>query len=131
MADFTDFLAEELIDHCFRATAYSAPATVYVGLHTTADPGKSGSDANEVSGGAYARTAVTFDAPAGSPRASDNQLVTFPTATASWGTVAWVALHDAATVGNQMANDAVTTSKLVDTDDTAEFAAGDLTITLD
>ena len=46
---FTDYLENEVLNHIFGGTPYAAPATLYVGLHTSAS-----SDAaagTEVSGG--------------------------------------------------------------------------------
>ena len=58
MAEMSNYLENALINATLRATTYTSPATVYVALFTT-DP----TDANsgtEVTGGGYARTAVSF-----------------------------------------------------------------------
>jgi hypothetical protein len=60
MADLSDFLAQELLDHIFNNAAYPSPTTVYISCHT-ADPGENG--ANEVVGGSYGRQAGVFGAP--------------------------------------------------------------------
>jgi hypothetical protein len=65
-----------------RNTSYTSPATVYVSLYTT-DPTDADSG-TEVSGGSYARTAVTFGAPSNGV-STNSADVTFPTATASHG----------------------------------------------
>ena len=57
MAEFTDFLENKIIDHMLRNQAYTPPTTVYVALFTTATTDAGGG--TEVSGGAYARQAVT------------------------------------------------------------------------
>jgi hypothetical protein len=36
MSQMSDYLENKLIDHLFRATAYTAPATLYVALLTLA-----------------------------------------------------------------------------------------------
>lgn len=98
-----------------RGTAW--PATVYLAASTT-DPATA---LTEPTGGAYARVAITNDStnwPASSSRQKANGVaVTFPTATANWGTIGWVALLDAATAGNQLAYDALTTAQPVTTGD--------------
>ena len=61
MAEFSNYLENAIIDAVLRNTSYTSPTTVYVGLFTT-DPTDADSG-TEVSGGSYARTAVTFSAP--------------------------------------------------------------------
>lgn len=125
---FTDYLENKLLDHVFKNTAYTQPATVYVALFTTAT-----SDAGagtEVSGGSYARQAAAFDA-AASGATANTSAIDFPTATASWGTVTHFAVYDAASAGNMLAHAALTTSKAIDTGDVARWNAGELDITLD
>jgi hypothetical protein len=111
-------------------TAVLTPLTTtcYVSLHT-ADPGDAG--ANEVSGGAYARQGpVTFANAGSNPTvASNSAIVTYPAATASWGTVSYFGTWDAVTAGNFRGSGALTTSKAVNNGDTARFAANALTIT--
>ncbi len=129
---FNDFLEDELLDHVFGAAAYTAPATLYVALYTVAPSDTGGG--TEVTGGSYARVAVTNNAtnfPAASGGAKSNgTVITFPTATANWGTVVAFAILDAATNGNFLCWADLTTSKAVNSGDTASFAVGDLDITL-
>ena len=103
-------------------------ATAYVSLHTS-DPLDTGG--SEVSGGAYARQGPVAFANAGANPtvASNSAIVTFPAATASWGTVSYFGVWDAATAGNFRGSGALTTPKAVNSGDTARFAAGALTIT--
>src|SRR3990167_4174500 len=133
MGSKSDFLELELLDHVLGAAAYTAPATVYVALHT-ADPLDDGSGA-EVSGGSYARVAVTNNATnwpaAASGAKAKGAAITFPEATASWGTVTHFGIWDAATVGNLLYHGSLTVSKAVTTGDTPSFAVGDIDITED
>ena len=55
MSAATDFLEDKILNHVFRNVAYTAPATVYVGLFTTATTDAGGG--TEVTGGGYARQA--------------------------------------------------------------------------
>lgn len=130
---FSNFLELELLDHVFGAAAYTAPATVYVSLHT-ADPTDAGSGA-EVSGGSYARAAVTNDATnwpaAASGSKSNGAVIQFATPTGSWGTITHFGIWDALTTGNLLAHGALDTSKAPSTGVDVEFGVGDLTITLD
>ena len=122
----TTFFANQIFDKMFRNQVYAPPATMYLALFT-ADPTDaytSGApDGTEVSGGSYARQAIALDAAAA--RATQNtSLITFPTATASWGTVIAVGIFDALTVGNLMWWDGLEVDKLVGDGDIIEFAAG-------
>jgi hypothetical protein len=127
MAEMSNYLEDALINATLRNTSYTSPATVYVGLYLT-DP----TDANtgtEVSGGSYARTAVTFGAPSNGASLND-AAVEFPQATASWGTVAYIGILDASTSGNLMYHTALDTSKTIDTGDIFKIAIGSLSVTL-
>lgn len=125
MSDKSDYLKAAILNHILRNNAYTSPTTVYVGL-STADPGDDGAGLAEPSGNGYARKAATFDAP--SSGVCDNQVVTFDQATGSWGTLTHFALFDAVSGGNMLYHDALTASKAIGDGDTAEFAAGDLTV---
>ena len=124
---FTTFLQNELLDHAFRNAAYTAPATVYIGLYTTATG--VGGTGTEVSGGSYARQAMAFDASA-SGAIDNTSAVEFPTASASWGTITHTAAHDAVSGGNMLAQTALTASKAIGDGDVFRFQAGEFDITL-
>lgn len=127
MAAFSNYLENALINGTLRATTYTAPTTVYVGLFTT-DPTDAGSG-TEVSGNAYARRAATFAAPSNGA-ASTNADVQFPQATGNWGTITHFAIFDALTTGNMLFHGALTTSKIINTGDVFKIASGSLTVTL-
>jgi len=127
MAEMSNFLENALINATLRNTTYTSVATVYVSLWTS-NPTDAGSG-TEVSGGSYARTAVTFGAP--SNGASLNSAdVTFPTATASWGTVGWIGINDAATSGNLLYHTALDTAKAIDSGDIFKISTCNLSVTL-
>jgi hypothetical protein len=127
MAEFSNFLENALINATLRATTYTSPATVYVSLYTS-DPTDADSG-TEVSGGSYARTSAAFDAPSNGVTQNTSD-VTFPTATASWGTVTHVAIHDASTAGNMLFHTPLDTNKTIDSGDIFKITAGNLTVTL-
>lgn len=132
MSSFSDYLENELLDHVFGAAAYTAPGTIYAALFTVS-PADDDSG-TEVTGGSYARVGITNNAtnfPAASGGAKSNaNAITFPTATADWGTVVAVGLYDASSGGNLLGW-ATITSQSVPSGVTASIAAGDLDITLD
>lgn len=135
MPGFSDYLELKLLDHVFGNTAYTAPATIHVALFTTAPNTETGAGGTEVSGGSYARAAVTNNTtnfPAASAGSKVNgAAINFATPAASWGTVVAVGIYDASTGGNLLGSANLTTSKTINSGDTVNFAASSLTITLD
>jgi hypothetical protein len=127
MAEISNFLENALINATLRNTTYTSVATVYVSLWTT-DPTDAGSG-TEVSGGSYARTAVTFAAPSNGVTTNSAD-VTFPTATGSWGTVGWIGINDALTTGNLLYHTPLDTSKTVTSGDIFKISTGNLSVTL-
>ena len=127
MAEMSNYLENALINGTLRATTYTAPTTIYVALYTS-DP-TDADTGTEVSGGAYARQSVAFGAPSNGTSVNSAD-VTFPQATASWGTVGWLGLRDASTGGNLLYHTPLTTAKAIDTDDIFKIAAGNLSVTL-
>ena len=131
MGSFGDYAENAVLDWLFGS---GDPATWYIGL-STADPTDDGSGIAEPSGGSYARVAVTNNAtnwPAASGGAKANgTAITFPQASASWGTVTHFVIMDAASDGNMYVHAALDASKTVDSGDTLSFAVGELDITLD
>lgn len=121
---------ENLVLNPLRGTPATAPAAVYLGLFLTS-PGESGAG-TEVSGGAYARQAVTFGTPvessAGVQSIYNNASITFPTATQAWGTITYVALLDALTGGNMLAYIQLQTPKNAIVGSTISFIAGELRV---
>ena len=127
MAEFSNYLEDALINAVLRNTAYTSPTTVYVSLYVS-DPTDADSG-TEVSGGSYARTAVTFGAPSNGV-STNSADVTFPTATAGWGTVTHIGIHDASTAGNLLFHTPLDTSKTIDSGDIFKITSGNLSVTL-
>jgi len=133
MGAFTDYLENKMLGHLF-GTAYTVPTTVYMALSTTT-PTDAGGNVTEPSGNGYARVAIgnnstNWNAASGGT-VTNKTAITFPEATGSWGTVTHFVLYDAATAGNALIWGALTASKAIGTGDTASFAAGALSISLD
>jgi hypothetical protein len=127
MAEISNFLENALINATLRNTTYTSVATVYVSLWTT-DPTDAGSG-TEVSGGSYARTAVTFGAPSNGATTNSAD-VTFPTATGTWGTVGWIGINDALSSGNLLYHTALDASKSITSGDIFKITTGNLSVTL-
>lgn len=138
MSAMTNYLEQAIGDHLFRDTSYTMPET-YVCLLTAA-AGEASAGTECANAGAYARTRIYTDtstAPywtAYSAGTYDNNSdCTFPTASASWGTVVAFKIADSGTYGggNDLIYGNLSSSKTVDTNDTFKFATGDLDVTLD
>ncbi len=125
----SNYLEDALINATLRNTSYTSPTTVYVSLWTS-DPTDAASGTEvSTSGTSYARTSVTFGAPSNGA-STNNADVTFPTATASWGTVGWIGINDASTGGNLLYHTALDTAKAIDSGDIFKIATGNLSVTL-
>lgn len=124
---FSNYLETKVLDHVFAGTAYTAPATLYVALFTTA-PGEAGGG-TEISGSGYARQSVAFTTTGDTT--SNTAAVEFPTASGSWGTISYAAVYDALTSGNQMCYATLASAKTIASGDVFRIPTGDLDITLD
>lgn len=145
MAALTDFAENKVLDALLRAQALGAPATFHVGLFTVT-PGEAGGG-TEVTGGSYARAAVTSSLAnwsgsqsAGSTVASsgsdgkieNNIAINFPAPTANWGSVVAFGLFDAASGGNLWIYSALTQAKTINNGDAApSFPIGTLSFQAD
>lgn len=129
MAEMSNYLENALLNGTLNGTTYTAPTTVYVSLWTS-NPNDDGSG-TEVSGGSYARAAVSFATASGtSGEVLNDAAVEFAAATASWGVVGWIGINDALSGGNLMYHTALDTSKTIDTGDIFKIAIGNLSVTL-
>jgi len=144
-AALTDYYENLVVDHLFRATALSesAPASYYIALYTTACSDSAAG--TEVTGGSYARVAITRGTAAwtgshgtttGASSGTNGTVgnaaaVTFPTATADWGTVTHWGIVDASEGGNQIVCAALTTSRNITNGATPSFGVGALTVQID
>jgi hypothetical protein len=126
MSAMSDYLENEILDHILRNAAYTPASTVYIGLSTGSFA--DGNSGTELSGSAYARQSIAFDA-ASSGTTDNTSAIDFPTATGSWGAVSHWGLFDAATSGNLLIHGAFSASKTVASGDILRIAAGELDIT--
>jgi hypothetical protein len=128
MAELSNYLENKLLDHVLRNESFTSPTTVYVGLYTS-DPGDDNSG-TEVSGGSYARQILNVTTATGGIVTSSAD-VTFPQATAHWGTISHIGLLDALSSGNLLMHTPLTTSRVVEVGDVLKIATGSLTASLD
>lgn len=116
-----------LLNWVLTANAATRPTAWYVALFTT-DP-TDADTGTEVSGGSYARTAVTFSVTGNA--ATNTAGVEFPAATANWGTVSHIGVYDASTAGNLIFHSPLTVAKAITDGDVFRIPTGDLDFTLD
>ena len=144
-AALTDYAENKIVDALLRGQSLGAPATGYAALFTTCPTDSTAG--TEVSGGSYARVAITSalanwagTQSAGSTTASsgtggttsNNGAVTFPAPTANWGVVACWGVLDAPSSGNLWIYSALTVNKTINNGDAApSFAAGAATFQVD
>ena len=132
MGAMSNYLEQALLNMVFRNQNYTRPSTVYVALYTS-DPTEADTG-TEVSGGSYARQAVTFGAPTQvgtAAQIANSSDVVFPVATANWGTITHVGIRDAATSGNLLYYAPVANPRSILANDQLKFLAGELVLTLD
>lgn len=138
MGTFGDYAENAVLNTVFGATAFPTIATHYIALYTTI-PTDANASGVEVTGGSYARVAVTNNAttwPAASgtsPTTKANGIAfTFPAPIANWGVVVGFAIYDAAAAGNELGWSALTTNKTINSGDAApSFGIGACVVTLD
>jgi len=123
---FSDVTELNIVNHLFRATAWTKPAGVFLALHVAAP--NDTLPTNEVSGGNYARIAVAqLDASwtITGKSISNAGIIAFNAPNAAWGTITHIGIYDALTGGNLLAWDTLTNSKIVGaTDPAPSFAVG-------
>ena len=128
MAEFTNYLENKLLDHVLNNASFTSPTTVYVGLFTAAPTDTT--SGTEVSGGSYARQVLSVSTASDGVVTSDAD-ISFPQATANWGTIVALGIHDALSSGNLLMYTDLTTTKTIDAGDILKVSSGSLTVTLD
>lgn len=135
----SDVWEKRLLNYLFRDTALGLDATnMWIALFTAAPTDST--TGTEVTGGSYARVAVArtgagFDAAAGTLALTSNTAaVTFPTATADWGTL--TAFGITKSLAGALSTDLIywgtlTVSKAILNGDIASFLAGAIDATQD
>lgn len=127
--NLTNYAESALLKHILGIASFAMPTGAYLALFT-ADPTETGSLVAEVTGGSYARQAITWGAEANGT-VTNSADIAFPAATAAWGTITHVAIMDASVAGNALYVGALTASKNVANTDQFKVLAGQLSVSLD
>jgi len=137
MGSISDYLEDTWLDHILGTAGYTRETTLYVGL-STADPTDDASGMAEPSGNNYAREALT-DASwtTASSRATNyNAVITFNTASGSWGTIShyFICTHlsntNWGTDVELIAHGSLNTPKAVTSGNTPSIAAAEIDVSL-
>lgn len=136
MAEFSNFLEAELLDHAFGegARAFTASTTLQLALLTAvAADTNTGTTITEPSTGGYARAAITFGAAAGTnpTTTSNTATITFTNTAATAWSVVGIAIVSAATNGDLYCYDNDMTDATINQNEKIQFQIGDIDITLD
>lgn len=130
--NLTDYLEGAIAQHFLRTgSAVTQPTSLTLALYTVA-PADDGTGGTEVTGGSYARQSITFTSGTSGTSASrfqNSALISFPTATANWGTVVAFGVFD--NNGNMLITGPLTVSTPVNSGSQFQVATGSLTVDID
>jgi len=132
MANLTYYAANRINDRLFGSTAYTPPATYYLGISTTAVT-QSGTGIAEPTDTAYSRIAITnnktnFGA-SSSGVVSNIVQFQFPESLVSWGVIGYWFISDSLTGGNIWYRGSLLTSRTVESQTTLILPVGSLDVT--
>jgi hypothetical protein len=144
MSAMSNYLEQQLLTHLFRTGTFTKPTTLYFALASgTLDETMDGTlgGLEMANAGSYARASLApsdanFSAVsevAGSGETQNSASITFPQATADWGTATDVAVMDSGVygAGHILLLGKLQTSKLIGVNDQFSFSAGNLQIFFD
>ena len=95
--DFSNYLADKLIDATVRRTPYTTPAKAWLALYTT-DPTKVDVGV-EVKEASYHRQEIVMSVPV-EGKSENSAQIDFSQATSNWGKISHIGIRDADTDGN-------------------------------
>jgi hypothetical protein len=123
---YTDYTEDKLQDHLHGVTAFTAPSDQYLGLFSVTPSDAGGG--TELTGDGYARQSITFDDSTGGLSTNTNTL-TFTASGGDWSAAVAGAVFDAATGGNMLEWNSITSVTVVDGANLV-YGAGDIDSTL-
>ena len=125
--DFSNYLADKLIDATVRNIPYDTPEDVFIALYTT-DPTKE-DVGSEVSEASYNRQEIVMSVPV-EGQSENSAQIDFAEATSNWGMVTHIGIRDQAYDGNLMYFTAIDNPKNILTGDQFKVNADKLKLTL-
>jgi hypothetical protein len=136
MTAFTNYAETQIINHIFRTASFTKPTTLNLALFTAVTDGEVPT-VTELTGNGYARVAcnpldANWSAPvSGNGTTYNVATITFPAATADWGTITHFGIYDASTAGNLLIYAPLTIARNITNGSTPSFAATSLTFQVD
>lgn len=127
MANCKNFIINTLLNSALVNTAYTGPSPLFIALYTAAPSASAGG--TEVTGGDYTRGTVAYSVSTAQTTANV-ATVTFPVASAGWGTVSGWAITDALTSGSQLFFGSFSTAKVINTGNQFIVGTGQSVFTL-
>ncbi len=125
--DFSNDLANKLINATVRKVAYTTPANAYVALYTS-DPTKENTGI-EVSAPTYYRMALTMGTPADGFSENISEME-WAVASTVWGTITHIGVMDAEVLGNLMYFTELVEPKNITVGDQFQITPANLKLTL-
>jgi hypothetical protein len=123
---YTNYTENKLQDHLHGVTAFTAPSDQYFGLFSVTPSDAGGG--TELTGNGYARQSITFDDSTGGLSTNTNTM-TFTASGGNWSAAVAGAVFDAATGGNMLEWNSITSVTVLDTSNLV-YGAGDINSTL-
>lgn len=123
----SNYLRGKVIDGSIRGTTFSAPASVFVSLHTS-DPTANATPASEVNAPWYSRQTVTFGAQTTAGQTSNTNTITYNAVTNGPITVTHFAIWDAQTLGNMLYFGPLAATKTFSDTDVPSWLAGQIAV---
>jgi len=125
--DFSNYLADKLIDATVRNIPYDTPEDVFIALYTT-DPTKE-DIGSEVSEASYNRQEIEMSVPV-EGKSENSAQIDFSEATSNWGMVTHIGIRDQAYDGNLLYFTAIENPKHILTGDQFKINVDKLKLTL-
>ena len=125
--DFSNYLANALINTTTRQVVFTPPTKVWVSLYTT-DPTKDDTG-REVDAATYAREELKLSMPFDGVSTNEN-LMQWNTATTEWGIITHLTIHDSETGGNMLYFTPLDVPKNIEIGDQFQITVGNLKLTL-
>lgn len=135
MTAFTNYTENQIANHIFGSASFPKPTLLYIALFSAVADGEAGT-VTEISGNGYARAACApgsnWTQPVGGNGTVANSVViSFPAATADWGSITAWGIYDAATAGNFLVYAPLSTARTITAGATPSFGVGALTVQVD
>lgn len=126
--NFSSYLESKLLGATLMGSTYTAPTTIFAALFTAVN--SNGSVVTEVlTPTGYIREQIIFGAPSAAAT-SNSTPCTWSTATTPWGGITGIGLYDAATAGNQLYWQALTTPQTIIAGNTFQIPSNQLNVFL-